>query len=150
MSRTTRLWKGAGLLTLGGALLSGVTARGDDGPPLASQLNDLGHQALAQGANVMAQSFFQKALDLDPGNADATRGLKESKRVSLGETRIALQDAPGQVTPPPAPAAENTPSRFRASRSCRRRLPPPWGSLRTTLAPPWNEPPSRKGSHVSA
>ena len=60
------LWKGAGLLTLGGVLLSGVVALGDDGPPLASQLNDLGRQALAQGATAMAQTFFQKALRLIP------------------------------------------------------------------------------------
>ena len=66
MSRTARLWKGAGLLTLGGVLLSGVVALGDDGPPLASQLNDLGRQALAQGATAMAQTFFQKALRLIP------------------------------------------------------------------------------------
>ena len=58
MSRTARLWKGAGLLTLGGVLLSGVVALGDDSPPLASQLNDLGRQALAQGATAMAQTFF--------------------------------------------------------------------------------------------
>ena len=69
MSRTARLWKGAGLMTLGGVLLSGVVAFGDDGPPLATQLNDLGRQALAQGASAMAQTFFQKALQLDPGNA---------------------------------------------------------------------------------
>ena len=79
MSRIARLWNGAGLLTLGGVLLSGVVARGDDGPPLATQLNDLGRQALAQGASSVARTFFQKALQLDPGNAEATRGLKDSK-----------------------------------------------------------------------
>jgi len=110
MSRTARLWKGAGLLTLGGVLLSGVVALGDDGPPLASQLNDLGRQALAQGATAMAQTFFQKALTLDPGNADATRGLKDTKAAQDSVVRVALQDpAPVQppaapTTPPPAPA----------------------------------------------
>src|SRR2546429_103998 len=68
MSRTARLWKGAGLLTLGGMLLSGVVARGDDGPPLAVQLTDLGRQAWAQGSGAMAQTFYQKALQLDPTN----------------------------------------------------------------------------------
>ena len=109
MSRTARLWKGAGLLTLGGVLLSGVVALGDDGPPLASQLNDLGRQALAQGATAMAQTFFQKALALDPGNADATRGLKDTKAAQDQVVHVAFQDpAPAQppaepTTPPPAP-----------------------------------------------
>ena len=79
MSQAARMWKGAGLATLGGVLLSGVLARGDDGPPLASQLSELGRQALAQGANSMARSFFQKALQLDPGNAQAQRGLKQAE-----------------------------------------------------------------------
>ena len=109
MSRTARLWKGAGLLTLAGVLLSGVLAHGDDGPPLASQLNDLGRQALAQGATAMAQTFFQKALALDPGNADATRGLKDTKAAQGQVVHVAFQDsAPAQppaepTTPPPAP-----------------------------------------------
>ncbi|WP_165233015.1 hypothetical protein [Aquisphaera insulae] len=114
MSRTARLWKGAGLTTLGGILLSGAVARGDDGPPLASQLNDLGRQALAQKAPAMAKGFFQKALELDPGNADATRGLKESNAASAEVMRVAFQDpappAPAQPTPPPAPAAAVTPA----------------------------------------
>ena len=109
MSRTARLWKGAGLLTLSGVLLSGVVALGDDGPPLASQLNDLGRQALAQGATAMAQTFFQKALALDPGNADATRGLKDTKAEQDRVVHVAFQEpAPAQppagpTTPPPAP-----------------------------------------------
>src|SRR5271166_5479366 len=98
MSRTARLWKGAGLLTLGGVLLSGVVARGDDSPPLASQLNDLGRQALAQGASTMAQTFYQKALQLDPQNAEAAKGLKASKAARDNLLRVALQD--------PAPAAQ--------------------------------------------
>ena len=108
MSRTARPWKGAGLLTLGGVLLSGVVALGDDGPPLASQLNDLGRQALAQGATAMAQTFFQKALALDPGNADATLGLKDTKAEQDRVVRVAFQEpapAPppaGPTTPPPA------------------------------------------------
>ena len=112
MSRTARLWKGAGLLTLGGVLLSGVVARGDDNPPLAAQLNDLGRQALAQGASAMAQTFFQKALSLDPGNATATRGLKDAKAAHDRLVRVSFQDpAPGQgATPPPAPAATPPPA----------------------------------------
>ena len=79
MSRTARLWKGAGLLTFSGVLLSSSAARGDDTPPLTDQLTNLGRQALAQGAGGMARSFFQKALQLDPANTDATKGLKRRK-----------------------------------------------------------------------
>src|SRR3954465_13259008 len=114
MSRTARLWKGAGLLTLGGALLSGVVARGDDGPPLAVQLIDLGRQAQALGAGAMAQTFFQKALQLDPNNAAAVRGLKDSKAALDKVMKVAFQPPaapppePGlPATPPPAPAAGN-------------------------------------------
>ena len=78
-------------------------ALGEDSPPLATQLNDLGRQALAQGASAMAQTFFQKALQLDPGNAEATRGLKASKAARDNLLRVALQDP---VQPPAArPAA---------------------------------------------
>ena len=111
MSRTARLWKGAGLMTLGGVLLSGVVARGEDGPPLASQLNDLGRQALAQGATSMAQTFFQKALQLDPGNAEATRGLKDSKAEQDRILRVAFQDAAGtKPATPPAVARGRCPA----------------------------------------
>ena len=107
MSRIARLWKGAGLLTLGGVLLSGVVARGDDGPPLATQLNDLGRQALAQGASSVAQTFFQKALQLDPGNAEATRGLKDSKAAT------GPRDAGGLPGCRASPAAGGRPPRLR-------------------------------------
>ena len=118
MPRTARLWKGAGLLTLGGILLSGSASRGDDdaAPPVHQQLTELGRQALANGAGGMARSFFQKALELAPGDADATKGLEEARASQrrLVE-RIALQDpatppppapeAGAQPTPPPAPDA---------------------------------------------
>ena len=113
MSRTARLWKGVGLLTLGGVLLSGVVALGEDGPPLASQLNDLGRQALAQGATSMAQTFFQKALQLDPGNAEATRGLKDSKAEQDRMLRLAFQEpggVPAPATPPAAAPASAAPA----------------------------------------
>src|SRR5262249_39060407 len=71
-------------------------ARGDDaGPPLSRQLTDLGRQALAQGHPAEARAFFQKALDLDPQNADARRALDQP-----AVRRVALQDP----APPPAPA----------------------------------------------
>ena len=114
MSRTARLWKGAGLLTLGGVLLSGVAVRGQEDPPLATQLSDLGRQALAQGAAGMARSFFQRALQLDPGNTEAKRGLEESKAAQDRLLRIALQEpetAPAEpaVEPRPLPSGEPTP-----------------------------------------
>ena len=62
MSRTARLWRGAGFLMLGGVLLSGVSAFGADEPPISDQLTDLGRQALAQGASATAKTFFTKAL----------------------------------------------------------------------------------------
>ena len=80
MSRTARPWRGAGLLLLGGALLSGACAFGADEPPMSNQLADLGRQALAQGANRTAETFFKKSLELDPANAAATDGLKDVKR----------------------------------------------------------------------
>ena len=52
-----------------------ATARARIGPrvgaeelSLSKQLTDLGRQARAQGAAAMAQTFFQKALRLDPTN----------------------------------------------------------------------------------
>ena len=117
MSRTARLWKGAGALALGGALLSSSATRGDDQPPLADQLTDLGRQALAQGAGGMARSFFQKALQLDPSNAGAAKGLGEAKaaedrlvRRTLQEAETPAPPAPGEAgqTPPAPPAASHT------------------------------------------
>src|SRR4051794_21103284 len=101
MSRTARLWKGAGLLTLGGVLLSGVMARADDGPPLAVQLIDLGRQAQAQGAGAMAQTFYNKALQLDPSNAAALSGLKALKAKNNQVRNVAFQEAAAPAAPAP-------------------------------------------------
>jgi hypothetical protein len=102
MSRTARRWKGAGPLALGGLLMSGVVARGAEPPPLSQQIAELGRQALAQGETAHARTFFQKAVQLDPNNAEARRAL-----VRLGVVRrAALQEpaaAPG-ATPTTAPA----------------------------------------------
>jgi hypothetical protein len=56
----------------------------------------------------MAQTFYQKALELDPGNAAATRGLKASKAARDNLLRVALQD-PAQAQPPAAPSSNATP-----------------------------------------
>jgi hypothetical protein len=99
MSRTARLWKGAGPLTLGGLLLCGVLVRGAEPPPLSQQLSDLGQQALARGAAAQAQTFFRKALELDPNNAGARQGAERAARARI---RLAGLQEPA---PPPADAA---------------------------------------------
>src|SRR3954471_22416963 len=96
MSRTARLWKGAGPLAVGGLLLSGVLVRAAEPPPLSQQLSDLGRQALARGAKAQAQTFFRKALELDPANNAARQGLDRAVPPKI--RRVALQ-AP--ATPPP-------------------------------------------------
>src|SRR5262249_32419601 len=81
MSLTARLCQGAGFLLLGGVLLSGRATAGADNIPLARQLADLGRQALEQGAAPTAETFFRKALSLDPSNTAAAQGLERSKRM---------------------------------------------------------------------
>ena len=114
MSRTARLWRGAGFLMLGGVLLSGVSAFGADEPPLSNQLTDLGRQALAKGARPTAETFFQKALELDPTNTAAARGPRKSQAIRASRVvQVALQDpepgpgaadaGSGRRRPPPAP-----------------------------------------------
>ncbi len=103
MSRIARLWRGAGFLILGGALLSGVSALGAEDPSLSKQLTDLGRQALAQGAAPTARTFFQKALLLDPTNKVAARGLEQTKPAGDPVVRVAMQDP--ATTPPGEPAA---------------------------------------------
>ena len=105
MSRTARLWKGAGPAALGGLLLSGVLVRGAEPPPLSQQLSELGRQALARGETAQAQTFFRKALELDPTNAAARQGL--SRAVPPQVRRVALQDRP-RPGRSPAPAAAPT------------------------------------------
>jgi tetratricopeptide (TPR) repeat protein len=98
MLRTTWLWKGIGPLALGGILVTGITARADDTPPLSRQLTDLGRQAQAQGDMAQAGAFYRKALQLEPGNVEARRSLD-----ALGTVRqVALQE--------PAPAPEASPA----------------------------------------
>ena len=105
MSRTARLWRGAGFLMLGSLLLSGVTAFADDDPPLSQQLTDLGRQALAQGAATTAETFFQRALKLDPNNKLAAQGLEQSKQRQNAVVRVGMQDPADAQTPPATPAA---------------------------------------------
>lgn len=92
MSRTARLWKGFGPLTLGGLILSGSMAFGDDSktPSLADQLVGLGRQAKLEGNKAEAAKFFAQALKLDPQNAEAKKGLASTRTMRLA----ARQDPP--------------------------------------------------------
>src|SRR3954454_24032247 len=102
MSRTARLWKVAGPLAVGGLLLSGVLVRAAEPPPLSKQLSDLGRQALAQGEGGQAQTFFRKALEIDPAYTAASQGL--SRAVAPKVRRVALQDPAAMPAPPEAGA----------------------------------------------
>jgi tetratricopeptide (TPR) repeat protein len=96
MSRTARLWRGAGPLTLSGLLLTGASALADDpSPSLTGQLVLLGRQATDQGHPSDAVAFYRKALELDPANSEAQAALADP-----GLIRLAMQDPAA----PPAPA----------------------------------------------
>ena len=117
MYQTSREWRCAGFLMLGGVLLSGVSAFGADDPPLSNQLTDLGRQALTQGASKTARTFFEKALALDPSNAGAARGLKEIER-SQSRRRPGCDARPGSGA---AAAGQPAPARHAASAAPRGR-----------------------------
>ena len=114
MSRTARLWKGAGLLTLGGVLLSGVVARGDDGPPLATQLNDLGRQALAQGASADGPDVLPEGL---AARSRQRRGHPGAEGQQGGARQPAPRGLPGAC---PASAADRPRPRLRPPQPRRR------------------------------
>src|SRR5438094_145834 len=105
MSRTARLWRSVGSLTLGGLLLSGVVARGADPAPLADQLLGLGRQADAQGRTAEARTFYRKALELHPRNAEAPR----ARTAAAGIRRVALQDQPAATEAPPPDVSTSVP-----------------------------------------
>ena len=114
MLRTARQRGGVGPLTLsltfGGLVLTGVVARGDGPPPISGQLTELARQARAQGDLAQARTFYLKAIQLDPTNAAARRGLAASR----GVVRVAMQDPPAPAVeapaiPPGVPSAETPP-----------------------------------------
>ena len=97
-----------------GLALAWPSARAESpAPSLSSQLVELGRQALAQGATPTAQTFFQKALQLDPTNKAAARGLEDSKHAAGAIVRVGLRepaDARGSAAAPlsqPATLADN-------------------------------------------
>ena len=122
MSRTARPWRGAGCCCWVARCFPALRAFGADEPPISNQLADLGRQALAQGANRTAETFFKKSLELDPANEAATEGLSKVKRADQ-VLRVAMQE-PKPAQKPAAPAAETPP-------------PPPPG----TRSPPTPKPP---------
>ncbi len=100
MSRTARLWKGVGPLTLGGILLSCGAAQAAD-VPLSKQLTAVGRQALAQGRPAEARAILINALRLDPNNAEARASLAKTAGVRL----VSFQDPADPVAPVPAPGS---------------------------------------------
>ena len=111
MSRTARLWKGVGPLTLGGILLScGIAALADESPSLSQQLTSLGRQAAANGKADDARTFYRNALKLDPTNAEAKAGLSRVSSVRL----VSFQDP--VVTPPAAASTRHPGGRERRPR----------------------------------
>ena len=108
MSRTARLWRGVGPLTLGGMLLSaGIAAQAADSPSLSQQLVNLGRQAASQGRAEESRSFYRTALKLEPANAEARSALARTPKV----TRVALRQDPVPVPAEPlTPAPANTPA----------------------------------------
>jgi hypothetical protein len=104
MSRTARLWKGVGPLTLGGILLSGgIAALADDSPSLSKQLTNLGKQAAANGKAEDARTFYRNALKLDPTNAEAKAGLGRTSSVRLTSFQDPAVTPPVPGTPAQAP-----------------------------------------------
>ena len=99
MIRTARPWKGAGTLALAGLLLGGTWASAAESPSLSEQLSGLGRQALAQRQKAHAESFFRKALELDPKNDSARKGLADAAVL-----RVAMQDPAALPTPPVDPS----------------------------------------------
>ena len=103
MFRSSRSWRSGTAGLFFGLALAWPSARAESPEPsLPLQLVDLGRQALAQGAAPTARTFFQKALQLDPTNKAAARGLEESKRAAGAIVRVALQE-PADAQAPAAP-----------------------------------------------
>ena len=104
MLRNARLWKGVGpwALSLGALGLGNAAVLADAPPALARQLTDLGQQAMAQGHAAQARVFFRKALELDPTDAAARRGLN-----ARSVRRVVMQaEAPVVAPPAGAPATD--------------------------------------------
>ena len=76
MTRTPRSRKGAGLATLLGLLLLPAAATRAAAPAddLAGQLVDLGQPGRGPGPARPGRPLLRKALELDPGDPDASRG----------------------------------------------------------------------------
>ena len=78
MSRTARPWRGAGLLLLGGALLSGVIGLWRRRAADFQSTRGPGPAGPRPGGRRTAETFFKKALELDPANACGSRDSSSS------------------------------------------------------------------------
>ena len=116
MSRTARLWKGVGPLTLGGLLLSGGLRPSPTMPRPSEQLIGLGRQAAAQGQADDARSVLPQRPEARP----------EQRRGPIGPRPA--RDGPPGLLPGPGPAAAP------GTRAAGRPRPPP---------PAWPRPPAR-------
>jgi tetratricopeptide (TPR) repeat protein len=96
-------------LTFGGLLLSAALAVAGDAPPLSEQLLGLGREAVAQGRTDDAVRFFEKALSLDPKNAEAKRALADHAQTRLVARQEPEKNPPAQAAKAEAPATDNQP-----------------------------------------
>jgi tetratricopeptide (TPR) repeat protein len=119
MCRTTRFWKGAGALAVGGLLLSGGWAwAGSDPAPVPDQLLKLARQAEAAGQSADALAFYRQILKVDPEHAVARQAITRGavRRVSLVQEPAEVPPAPGPMPEePPAPEPEAVPTPSPAS-----------------------------------
>jgi tetratricopeptide (TPR) repeat protein len=97
---------------LGGLLLSGGESRGAEPAPISEQLLGLGRQAAAAGRADEARAFYRKALELDPGSAEARRALDAGpgpRRVALQDRATAPLTSPAETEAPPPDVSTSVP-----------------------------------------
>ena len=114
MSLTARLWKGAGLLTLGGVLLSGVVARRRRWATAGLAIQRPGQASTRPRGHFHGPDLLPESPSARPRQAEAAQGLKESKAQQTESCRVALQDGArprsGQPVTPPSPPAAGQPA----------------------------------------
>jgi hypothetical protein len=99
VSRSAKTWRHGAAGLLCGLAMAGPTSRAEPPPPpLPSQLVDLGRQALAAGSEDDARRFFRKAVELEPGNAEARHALEGVGKVRRASQRAARD--PGAFNEP--------------------------------------------------
>ena len=124
MSRTARLWKGVGPLTLGGVLLRRASGRCRRRPALEAADRPPGGRRLAQGRTAEARAILEKRPEARPDQCRSPRGPRAGRpAVRLVATRTpSPRPAPAVLARAPAPAARRpTLGRAVEARGC----PPP-------------------------